>query len=122
VEFRKRHNRNTAPELVDENPEFQPALLANVPLFHCTGSHAQFLASFLYARKFVMMFKWDPEVALELIEKERISILHGVPTMAWEVMQSEKFATTDLSQPSQCAGRRRAAPPRAPQSNHEEIS
>jgi acyl-CoA synthetase (AMP-forming)/AMP-acid ligase II len=85
------------PELVDENPEFQPALLANVPLFHCTGSHAQFLASFLYARKFVMMFKWDPEVALELIEKERISILHGVPTMAWEVMQSEKFATTDLS-------------------------
>lgn len=85
------------PELVDENPEFQPALLANVPLFHCTGSHAQFLSSFLYARKFVMMFKWNPEVALELIEKERISILHGVPTMAWEVMQSEKFATTDLS-------------------------
>lgn len=85
------------PEQFEENPEFQAALLANVPLFHCTGSHAQFLASFLYARKFVMMFKWDAEKALELIEKERISILHGVPTMAWEVMQSEKFASTDLS-------------------------
>ncbi len=109
------------PELVDENPEFQPALLANVPLFHCTGSHAQFLASFLYARKFVMMFKWNPEVALELIEKERISILHGVPTMAWEVMQSEKFATTDLSslRSVQAGG---APRPRASQSNHEEIS
>jgi long-chain acyl-CoA synthetase len=85
------------PELVDANPEYQAAILANVPLFHVTGSHAQFLACFIYQRKFVMMFKWDAEKALELIEKERISVLHGVPTMAWEVMQCEKFAETDLS-------------------------
>lgn len=84
------------PELVDENPEFQAAILANVPLFHVTGSHAQFLACFIYQRKFVMMFKWDADQALELIEKERISVLHGVPTMAWEVMQSEKFEQADL--------------------------
>lgn len=84
------------PELVEENPEFDPAILANVPLFHVTGSHAQFLACFLYLRKFVMMFKWNAEQALELIEKERISVLHGVPTMAWEVMQSEKFESTDI--------------------------
>lgn len=85
------------PELVDENPEYPPALLANVPLFHVTGSHAQFLASFIYLRKFVMMYKWDADVALQLIEQERISVFHGVPTMAWEIMQSPKFAATDLS-------------------------
>ena len=85
------------PELVDENPKNQPALLANVPLFHVTGSHAQFLASFVYLRKFVMMYKWDAAQALHLIEKEKISIFHGVPTMTWEIMQSENFATTDLS-------------------------
>ncbi|MFK7863014.1 MAG: class I adenylate-forming enzyme family protein [Pseudohongiellaceae bacterium] len=85
------------PELVEENPQFDPAILANVPLFHVTGSHAQFLACFLYLRKFVMMFKWNADQALELIEKERISVLHGVPTMAWEVMQSDKFASTDIS-------------------------
>jgi acyl-CoA synthetase (AMP-forming)/AMP-acid ligase II len=84
------------PELVDANPEFQAAILANVPLFHVTGSHAQFLACFLYQRKFVMMYKWDAQQALELIESERISVLHGVPTMAWEVMQSDQFAHTDL--------------------------
>jgi long-chain acyl-CoA synthetase len=84
------------PELLEENPEFDPAILANVPLFHVTGSHAQFLACFIYLRKFVMMFKWDAEKALEIIEKERISVLHGVPTMAWEVMQSDKFDSTDL--------------------------
>lgn len=85
------------PELLEANPEFPPALLANVPLFHVTGSHAQFLASFIYLRKFVMMYKWDAEVALQLIEQERISVFHGVPTMAWEIMQSPNFDGTDLS-------------------------
>ena len=84
------------PELVEENPESQPALLCNVPLFHVTGSHAQFLASFVYLRKMVMMYKWDAEKALELLEQERISVFHGVPTMTWEIMQSEKFNETDL--------------------------
>ena len=85
------------PELLEENPEFPPALLANVPLFHVTGSHAQFLASFIYSRKFVMMYKWDAEAALKLIEEEKISVFHGVPTMAWEIMQSPNFEKTDLS-------------------------
>ena len=80
--FVKEINEILRPELVEENPEFDPALLANVPLFHVTGSHAQFLASFVYLRKFVMMYKWDAEVALKLIEEERISVFHGVPTMA----------------------------------------
>ncbi|MES3008648.1 MAG: class I adenylate-forming enzyme family protein [Pseudomonadota bacterium] len=85
------------PELREENPLYQPGILANVPLFHVTGSHAQFLASFLHLRKFVMIYKWDAEHALTLIEKERLSVLHGVPTMTWEVMNSPKFASTDLS-------------------------
>ena len=88
-------NDSLYTELVKEN--WQPAILANVPLFHVTGSHAQFLISFLSPRKFVMMYKWDPEVALQLIERERISIFHGVPTMTWEIMVSENFERTDLS-------------------------
>jgi acyl-CoA synthetase (AMP-forming)/AMP-acid ligase II len=84
------------PELVEENPEFPPAIIANVPLFHVTGSHAQFLACFLNQRKLVMMYKWDADQALDLIEAERISVLHGVPTQTWEVMQSDKFDSTDL--------------------------
>ena len=95
--FVKEINEILRPELVEESPQYQPALLVNVPLFHVTGSHAQFLASFVYLRKFVMMYKWDADEALALIEKERISILHGVPTMAWEVMQSQRFNDTDLS-------------------------
>lgn len=94
--FVKEINEILRPELQEDNPEFQTAILANVPLFHVTGSHAQFLACFLYSRKFVMMYKWDPDQALELIEAERISVFHGVPTMTWELMHSERFAETDL--------------------------
>ena len=96
-QFVKEINEILRPELLEADPPYQPALLANVPLFHVTGSHAQFLASFIYGRKFVMMYKWNAEIALELIEKERISIFHGVPTMTWEIMQSPHFAETDLS-------------------------
>jgi long-chain acyl-CoA synthetase len=94
--FAKEANEIMRPELVEQNPEFEPAILANVPLFHVTGSHAQFLLSFVSLRKFVMMFKWNADKALELIEQERISILHGVPTMTWEVMNSPMFEKTDL--------------------------
>lgn len=94
--FTKEITEILRPELVEENPEFPPAILANVPLFHVTGSHAQFLASFLYQRKFVMMYKWDAEIALQLIEKERISVFHGVPTMTWELMHASSFGNTDL--------------------------
>lgn len=94
--FAKEVTEILKPELVEENPEFPPAIIANVPLFHVTGSHAQFLACFLNQRKLVMMYKWDADQALDLIEAERISVLHGVPTQTWEVMQSDKFDSTDL--------------------------
>ncbi len=95
--FVKEINEILRPELVEENPPYEPAILCNVPLFHVTGSHAQFLASFIYQRKMVMMYKWDADKALALIEQERISILHGVPTMAWEVMHSPHFERADIS-------------------------
>ncbi|MFM1895994.1 MAG: hypothetical protein RLZZ385_1068 [Pseudomonadota bacterium] len=90
-------NEILRPELKESDPDFRAAILANVPLFHVTGSHAHFLASFVVRRKFVMMYKWDADQALQLIERERISVLHGVPTMTWEVMHSDRFASTDLS-------------------------
>ncbi len=95
--FAKEMGEELRPELKAPEDAPQPGVLANVPLFHVTGNHAQFLLSFLYKRKFVMMYKWNAEQALALIEKEQLSVLHGVPTMTWEVMNSPDFAKTDLS-------------------------
>ena len=95
--FVKEINEILRPELMEDKDGPQSAILCTVPLFHVTGSHAQFLSCFLYRRKLVMMYKWDPQKALELIEQERVTILHGVPTMTWEVMQAPGFSRADLS-------------------------
>ena len=54
---------------------YQPATLLAVPLFHATGSHAVYLASYRAQRKVVAMYKWDPEEAAALIESEQIASL-----------------------------------------------
>ncbi len=79
-----------------ENPEFQPSILMPLPLFHVSGSHAGLLASFGVGRKIVMMYKWNPELGLELIERERITSFNGVPTMTWEMLQSPALEDRDL--------------------------
>jgi long-chain acyl-CoA synthetase len=58
-----------------------------------------------------MMRRWNPERALELIERERITIFGGVPTMAWQVLNSPDFATRDTSSVRSVAYGGAPAPP-----------
>ena len=83
-------------EAPEENPEFQPSILMAFPLFHVGGSHASLLSSFGVGRKVVMMYRWNPEQALSLIERERITAFLGVPTMTWELLHSPSLSTRDL--------------------------
>jgi long-chain acyl-CoA synthetase len=75
----------------------QNAYLLSVPLFHATGCHSILVANTAVGGKLVMMRRWNPERALELIEREQITIFGGVPTMAWQVIESPEFATRDTS-------------------------
>ena len=83
------------PELAEETPEFPPAMILTVPLFHVSGLNVQFMSSFRPGRKLVGMYKWDPEESLRLIEAERITSFNGVPTMSWEMVQSPNFHKYD---------------------------
>ncbi|MCY4450701.1 MAG: class I adenylate-forming enzyme family protein [Immundisolibacterales bacterium] len=83
-------------EAPEENPEFQPSILLPVPLFHVTGSHIGLLSSLGVGRKIVMMRRWDPEVGLDLIERERVTSFLGVPTMTWEMLHSPSLPQRDL--------------------------
>ena len=62
-----------------------PAVLVAVPLFHCTGSHAVCMMSFISGRKMVLMRKWDSGDAVDLIQREKITNFVGVPTMSHEI-------------------------------------
>ena len=57
------------------------------------------------------MYKWDPERALELIERERITTFVGVPTMSWDLLESPDFAKRDTSSLASVGGGGAAAPP-----------
>ena len=43
------------------------------------------------------MYKWDPEEALRLIEKERITGFNGVPSMSWDLINSPNYDKYDTS-------------------------
>ena len=58
-----------------------PSILLIIPLFHVTASHHVFLSSLLSGKKLVVMRRWNPTEALQLVEKERIQQWTGVPTM-----------------------------------------
>jgi long-chain acyl-CoA synthetase len=75
----------------------QLSTLISVPLFHVTGSHSNLAHGTHNGNKLVMMYKWDPARALELIERERITNFGGVPAMVWQVLESPDFARRDTS-------------------------
>ncbi len=86
------------PILSGEPPEEEPlSPLLSVPLFHATGCHSTLVANTLAGNKLVMMYKWNPERALELIEKEKITQVGGVPAMVWQLLESPDFHERDTS-------------------------
>ena len=75
----------------------QRSALLTVPLFHVTGCHGMLLGSLANGGKLVMMHKWDPLVALELIEREQINIFSGVPAMVRQLLDANDVEKRDLS-------------------------
>ena len=71
--------------------------LLSVPLFHATGCHAILVVNTAAGGKLVIMHHFDPERALELIERERITTFGGVPTMVMQILDSPDLTKRDLS-------------------------
>src|SRR4030095_11430175 len=68
-----------------------------VPLFHVTGCVPVMLSSCASGYKLVMMHKWEPARALELIERERVTNFVGVPTQSWDLLECPDFARRDTA-------------------------
>jgi len=75
----------------------QHTALLTVPLFHVTGCQGIMMGFLTNGGKLVMMHKWDPVVALELIEQERINTFGGVPAMARQLLDANETEKRDLS-------------------------
>lgn len=96
VRVRAQLRRGEMPEPPDPDAP-QKGSLVSVPLFHATGCHSILVPSFASGAKLVLMHKWQPERALELIESEKLNSFGGVPAMVWQVLESPRFGEHDLS-------------------------
>jgi acyl-CoA synthetase (AMP-forming)/AMP-acid ligase II len=74
-----------------------PAIMVPTPLFHVTANNCVLHPGTALGAKVVLMRKWDPARALELIERENITIFTGVPTMSREMLLHADWETRDTS-------------------------
>jgi long-chain acyl-CoA synthetase len=88
--------RGEAPPAPDPTGP-QRSSLISVPFFHVTGCFAVLNPSLVAGAKLVMMRKWDAIRAFELIEREKIQLAGGVPTIAWQLIEHPARKNYDLS-------------------------
>jgi long-chain acyl-CoA synthetase len=79
---------------IDRTPA---ATLLCVPLFHVTGCHSTLAVNTFVGNKIVLMHKWDPEKALQLIQREKINSFGGVPTIIWQITETPGMESADVS-------------------------
>lgn len=76
----------------------QPVALFTAPLFHVAGCHSTLVVGLLGGLRLVMLEgRFDPVAALELIERERVTIWTAVPTMVWRVCEAPERHDHDTS-------------------------
>ena len=80
-----------------DGPEIPTSFILIVPLFHVTGCVPVMMSCFIAGLKLAIMYKWDPEKALEMIEREKITNFVGVPTQSWDLVNSPEFEKYDTS-------------------------
>lgn len=72
-------------------------MLMAVPLFHATGCHSVLMGTFERGGTLILTYKWDPGLALELMEREQVTHFTGVPTMLTQLYTHPDFEKRDLS-------------------------
>jgi long-chain acyl-CoA synthetase len=72
-------------------------VLTVIPLFHVTACSAGMMPAIAAGNTVIFMRRWDTVRAMEIIERERVNITGGVPTIAWQLIEHPDRARYDLS-------------------------
>jgi acyl-CoA synthetase (AMP-forming)/AMP-acid ligase II len=71
--------------------------LISLPLFHTGGNKAGMIASLIHGVTMVPLPVFDPAAAMATIERERITVMNGPPTIYFAILDSPERAKFDLS-------------------------
>jgi long-chain acyl-CoA synthetase len=72
-------------------------MLGVLPLFHIYGMTITMIATLFEGGSYWPMAEWDAEAALELVESAGITLMHGVPAMYNDVVNTPGAGEHDLS-------------------------
>ena len=72
-------------------------LLIVVPLFHCFGCVLGVMSCLTHGTTMVLMTRYNPEQEMEILQNERCTAVHGVPTMFIGMLEHESFSRFDFS-------------------------
>jgi long-chain acyl-CoA synthetase len=86
------------------------AQLVTVPLFHATGLFSGFLMPCAVGQKVAMLRKWDADTAMQVIEREKITMLSTVPAILKDLLTHPRLGEFDLSSVSRVAAAGAATP------------
>ena len=75
------------PPSADAPPPLPPATLLTFPLFHVGGLQSALLVYAAIGGKIVLMYKWDAVEAVDIIEREDITAVAGVPTTMFQLLE-----------------------------------
>jgi len=67
------------------------------PLFHAGGLFAYLLSQVVFGNTTILVRQFDPVLVLDLIERERVTVFAGVPTMYQMMLQAQNYKTANLS-------------------------
>ena len=83
--------------LVDMDLAADEVTLVTAPMFHVAALNMTCLPTLLKGGRVILEPRFDPERVLDLIERDRVTYLFGVPTMYAAVASSPRWADADLS-------------------------
>ena len=72
------------------------ATLLTFPLFHVGGLHSFLLPYTAAGGKIVLMYRWDAGEAVEIVEREAVTAVAGVPTTMFELLEAAKVKGATL--------------------------
>jgi len=72
-------------------------VLIALPLFHVFGQVVQMLAAFRRAATVVLAPRFDPGACLQSMEREKVTLFSGVPTMLWALLTYPDADKHDLA-------------------------
>jgi len=87
---------------VEVHPELHPRVMAAIPMPHM-GFMARIAATIDRATTTVLIDQWTARGALELIERERLTRVGGIPTQLALMLMDPEFERFDLSSVRECA-------------------